>query len=83
MKAQHYLKLGAGPWREVTEQEYVAAERSAGFHPKSSLPQDKPATSSFSKAGVVEGKTRYNLSGIINPVMRPVDVKTDDNGNPL
>jgi hypothetical protein len=71
MNATYYLMLGVGPWREVTEQEYVAAERSAGFHPKSGRPQDKPSTSSFSNA-YVQGKVRFNLRGSLKPSFKTV-----------
>lgn len=30
----HELQFGDGPWREVSQSEYLAAERAAGFRPK-------------------------------------------------
>lgn len=37
---------------EVTQAEYVRAERAAGFHPKHGMPLDKPCTASFSAHGI-------------------------------
>lgn len=38
-------------WDEVSLADYVSAERNAGFYPKRGMPQDKPATASFSVSG--------------------------------
>jgi hypothetical protein len=74
VKATYYLKGGPGAnWREVTEAEFVQAERVAGFAPKPSLPQDKPATNGFVVAGGVQGKVRYDLRGTLNPVFNAVE----------
>lgn len=76
MKATFYLKDGPGkPWREVTETEYVAAERAAGFQPKPEMPDGTHATGSFSIADGVSGKVRYDLRGVINPVFNAVEQK--------
>jgi hypothetical protein len=73
MNASYYLKIGQGmPWREVTEERYVEAEREAGFYPKANMPKDKPCTSSFS-ANNIHGKIRYDLRGVINPMFKQVE----------
>jgi hypothetical protein len=52
---RYYLRK----WEEVTEKEYVDAERAEGFHNTLGQP-DKPATSSFS------GKTYEGRQGFLH-----------------
>jgi hypothetical protein len=45
-------------WKEVTKEEFVAAEREAGFHNTMGEPPNEPATSSFSGKGI-EGRQGF------------------------
>lgn len=57
---RYFLRLGVSePEREVTRQEYVAAERAAGFYPKPGLGPE--ATGAFWH-GQVEGRIEYDWS---------------------
>lgn len=47
---KYYIQLLNGPWQEVSLEDYIKAEREAGFHG----PDGEPATSSFS-SGVISG----------------------------
>ncbi len=47
---QYYLApYGTEDWYEVTKEQYVKAERAAGFHPKYGA-SDEPATAGFSSS---------------------------------
>lgn len=60
-KSTYYLNSGPnGRYQEVTMEEFVRAERAAGFHPKDGMPIGKPATGGFSGGGV-HGKIIYTL----------------------
>jgi hypothetical protein len=50
----YFVKLGAGPYREVTRAEWIDYEHRAGFHSK--FGPDHPATAGFSN-GVIAGST--------------------------
>lgn len=57
----YHLRYNAGEWIEVTMEDYVKAERAAGFHNTLGEP-DQPATVMFNgKDGphTVQGKTTY------------------------
>ena len=75
MISHYYLKQPGDAWKEVTETEYVQAERAAGFRAKDSLPQDKPATSSFGHSDGLQGKVRYDLKGALKPSFNAVEDK--------
>jgi hypothetical protein len=49
-------------WREVSKEEYVAAERRAGFHNTLGQPRE-PATSSFSTNGL-EGRIKWRADAV-------------------
>jgi hypothetical protein len=53
----YFLQYGDGPVTEVTMEEFVQAERAAGFHNTMGEP-DRPATAGFS-GGNVRGTVRY------------------------
>lgn len=53
----YYLHHAAFGMKEVTREEYIAAERQAGFYPKSNNPNDI-ATSGFGSNGMT-GRTSY------------------------
>jgi len=56
-KIKYYLKVSwQKEYTEVTKEEYIRAERNAGFHSK--FGDGEIATASFSN-GNVEGKVRY------------------------
>jgi len=55
-KKRYFVKDGEGPEREVTQDEYVATERSAGFRPKPGCGPE--ATASFS-SGRLSGRVEY------------------------
>lgn len=57
MPTRFFLKFGSNPEREVSREEYVHAERAAGFHNSMNQP-DAPATASFG-AGMVSGRSEY------------------------
>jgi hypothetical protein len=68
VKTHYYLRMGPQhPWREVTEETYVQAERDQDIYPDAGRPQDKPASSSFGVSGGVQGKVRYDLRGALTP----------------
>lgn len=52
----YFLRFGNGPEREVTEEEFIAVERSAGFYPKAGC--GPLATGGFSK-GDVSGRIEH------------------------
>jgi len=55
---RYFLRVGSATrWQEVTKEEWVSAERSAGFHNTMGRP-DEPATAGFSN-GSVSGTLRY------------------------
>ena len=57
MDKEHYwLKADWGSWTEVTQAQFVAAERAAGFRPKPGL--GPVATGGFS-SGSIHGAIRY------------------------
>jgi hypothetical protein len=51
---RYFVKIDDKPEREVTAEEFVRAERDAGFHPK-------PGCGPFATAGF--GSTRYTEGG--------------------
>lgn len=55
MVERYWLRVGTLPWQEATMQQFIKAERGAGFYPKTG---DGTATASFSGSGV-EGRTTY------------------------
>lgn len=58
-KARYFLKSEwETSWTEVSEEQFVRAERAAGFR-NIWGPDDKPATGGFS-SGSVAGRVRYN-----------------------
>lgn len=61
-KATYYLNKGPnGRYEEVTMDEFVQAERAAGFHPKAGTPIGKPATGGFIGSNGVNGKVFYKI----------------------
>lgn len=56
MEKRYWLRTETSPWEEATEEQFVQAERSAGFYPK--LGCGPVATGGFSK-GDSEGKVTY------------------------
>lgn len=52
-KTRYWLRVSGLPWQEATIDQFIAAERAAGFHPKTG---NGVATSGFG-SGAVEGKT--------------------------
>lgn len=57
LRCRFYLTDGSGPEREVTMQEWVAAEREAGFSNTTGRP-DLPATAGFAGKHV-GGRVEY------------------------
>lgn len=55
---RHFLRFGDGPWKEVTQEEWISAERSAGFHPKGE-DRGQYATAGFG-GNHVNGRTLSN-----------------------
>mgnify|MGYP001562460708 CR=1 FL=1 len=56
MEARYWLRVSGLPWQEATLEQFVQAERGAGFRPK---PGCGPiATGGFS-SGSVEGRVTY------------------------
>jgi len=57
------LKTSFADWTEVTKEEWIKAERSAGFYPKCSSCDPgfwtHPATSGFSSRQGIEGRILY------------------------
>lgn len=65
IKEKYFITEGNTPEREVTQEEYVRAERSAGFHPKPGC--GPTATASFSgKCGGqdISGRTEYDFGDV-------------------
>ena len=58
MEGRYWLSDVIHPpqWREVTKEEYVRAERQAGFHNSMGYP-DEPATAAFGDSRGVRGTT--------------------------
>jgi hypothetical protein len=56
-KTKYFLSIDGvdGSEKEVTKEQFVRAERSAGFRPKHGLPQDEPATGGFGN-GSIKGR---------------------------
>ena len=62
-RATYYLNSGPnGRYEEVTMEEFVTAERAAGFHPKDNTQIGKPATGGFRGGNGVNGKIFYKIS---------------------
>lgn len=59
--AKYFLSINdvEGSEKEVTKEQFVRAERNAGFRPKRGLPADEPCTSGFSN-GQVMGRIDRN-----------------------
>jgi hypothetical protein len=57
---RYFLRHSTDDWTEVTKEEYVRAERQAGFHNTMGQPNE-PATSSFGAAGGLRGQIRHDL----------------------
>lgn len=53
---QYYLQLGEGPQQRVSEEEFIAAERAAGF--RSKFGEDHVATGGFF-SGVIRGTVTF------------------------
>jgi hypothetical protein len=49
---RYFLKVGRDPWREVDENEFISAERLAGFTPPSGYDHAQRATDGFYGGGV-------------------------------
>lgn len=45
-KVRYFLSINGSPEEEVTKEQFIKAEREAGFHPKKGL--EPPATDGFS-----------------------------------
>jgi len=60
MRPRYFIQPDVGdfPWAEVSEEEWVQAERSAGFHNTLGRP-DRPATAGFSGSGI-RGRVTYD-----------------------
>lgn len=57
MKNRYFLKtFFSSQETEVTKEQYIQAERNAGFYPKSG---NSPATASFS-SGTISGRVQYS-----------------------
>ncbi len=70
----YYLNTGPnGRYQEVTLEEYVAAERAAGFHPKDGLPVGKPATGGFTGGNGVNGKILSKVN--LKPAFKAKEIK--------
>jgi hypothetical protein len=65
-KAQYYLSSEALPEKEVTEQEFIKAERAAGF--RSKFGPDHVATGGFTGAGM-HGRVVYVDPDVPEPVL--------------
>ena len=56
-ETRYWLREGNDPWKEVFEEEFIKAERSAGFYPKSG---NGVATGGFSSSrSRFEGRVTY------------------------
>ena len=55
MDERYWLRENKRAWREATREEFISAERAAGFHPKSG---EGVATGGFSN-GALEGRVTY------------------------
>ena len=60
MSDRYFLKTDWTNWKEVTKEQWVRAERSAGFHNTMGQP-DEPGTGGFSAYGVC-GKLLYEYA---------------------
>jgi hypothetical protein len=49
---------GTREWSQVTKEQFVRAERRAGFHPKHGMSNSEPCTASFS-SGSYNGRSVY------------------------
>lgn len=64
---KYLLRYGDGEEKEVTKEDWIRAERNAGFRPK--LPHDHPnfmkvcATGGFGSRSNVEGRVKYSREG--------------------
>jgi hypothetical protein len=62
MENRFFLKYGAEDWHEVTREEWIRAERAAGFQPKIASTDPRywttEATGGFS-SGNVSGRVEY------------------------
>lgn len=56
-KERYWLRAKGTKWQEVSQDKYIDAERSAGFHPKEGC--GPVATAGFSN-GSAEGKVTYD-----------------------
>jgi len=54
---RYWLQKDGSPWREVTREEFVSAEKDAGFYPKSGC--GSVATNGFSSSSGIAGKVTY------------------------
>ena len=57
MTPRYYLTIGTQPEAEVTEEEFVRAERRAGFHPK---PGCGPVATGGFGSGAIKGRVDYS-----------------------
>ncbi|MCB9802943.1 hypothetical protein H6761_02915 [Candidatus Nomurabacteria bacterium] len=65
---RYWLRVGKLPWHELTREEFVRAERNAGFRPKPGC--GDLATDGFS-SGNVQGRITYGeITEIMNPKVR-------------
>ncbi|MCC6405066.1 MAG: hypothetical protein IT405_01625 [Candidatus Yanofskybacteria bacterium] len=67
MQKRYWLRRPGLPWREVSRERYIRAERTAGFRSKSEF---GPATAAFSN-GIIAGTTTTGRTP--PPMVLPVD----------
>lgn len=61
MSAHYYIKRNREPWKEVSQAQFIAAEREAGFTPKAGC--GPIATAGFGASGPdgsIDGKIEYD-----------------------
>lgn len=67
---EHYLKIGDGDWKAVTREEWIKAERNAGFRPKMSSDHPDYMTT-YATAGF--GSTLSGIKGKVGGKYEEID----------
>lgn len=59
MNTKYYLSIANGPEQEVTQEQFIEAERDAGFYPK---PGCGPIAIDEFESGIITGRVEYRDS---------------------
>lgn len=62
---EYWVRWGDENWRQVSKDEYVRAERCAGFHNTMGFP-DEPATAGFSSSSTGSGDISGRVGSILD-----------------